>query len=115
MRLNTTVGKITPEFSINNWTYLVFGRNPRSAVPYLLGVHGAEGEVDMRPVERVALIELDAHGVLVDRLDELDMGGRVAHTLRHVEHGSEPLDVGLVLGVESLDELGGDGRHLFNK
>jgi len=73
--------------------------------------------VDVRPIECVTLVELDAHGVLIDRLDELDMGGRIAHALGHVEHGPEPLDVRLILGIESLDELGGDrsGRHLFNR
>ncbi len=75
MRLKTKVGNMTPKFSITtNCTYLVFGRNPRSAIPNLLCVDGAEGEMDVWPIECVTLVELDAHGILVDRLDELDMG-----------------------------------------
>ena len=70
-----------------------------------LGVGCTKNEMDMGPIERIPLLQMNTHRVRVNVTNHIDSLFRVAHRLGQVHHAREPVDMRLVLGVESLEEI----------
>ena len=78
-----------------------------------LGVGRAQNEMNMGPIERIHLSQLNTHRIRVNITNHIDGLCWVSHRLGQVHHLTEPLDMILVLGVESTEELGGVGHFYY--